>query len=210
MLNIVWIERGILLTLIYYIIKYYDKLLDRTIIISISSYRKILRNLFPKLIFKQYTKHRSKNFYFNIRNIIQKQDIVIDYLNNSDIIYGKKINLIPWYDMNDILVSYEYDETNMLYTQRYIQFIKNFSINIRRNYNNMIWDMWIEIEILKKYALFFSVDINYLFNFINMYVKNNYTNTTNTYYVPIHYKSEQNNMNELILLMNDIIKNINI
>lgn len=189
LINIVWIERGILLTLIYYIIKYYDKLLDRKIIVTISSYRKILRNLFPKLSFKQYTKHRSRNFYFNIRNIIRKQDIIIDYLGNNDYICSKKIDLIPWYDMNDILVAYKYDESNMIPTKEYSIFIKNFSMCTRSNYNNMIWDMWMEIEILKKYAIFFSINIHYLFNNINNYIRNNYTDTTNTYYVPVDVSS---------------------
>lgn len=191
LINIVWIERGILLTLIYYIIKYYDKLLDRKIIVTISSYRKILRNLFPKLTFKQYTEHQSRNFYFNIRNIIRKQDIIIDYLGNNDYICSKKIDLIPWYDMNDILVAYKYDESNMIPTKEYSIFIKNFSMCTRSNYNNMIWDMWMEIEILKKYAIFFSINIQYLFNNINNYIRNNYTDTTNTYYVPVKFSTSQ-------------------
>jgi hypothetical protein len=87
--------------------------------------------------------------------------------------------------MNDILVAYKYDDTNMITTKEYSIFIKNFSMCTRSKYNNMIWDMWMEIEILKKYALFFSINISYLFNNINSYIRNNYTDTTNTYYVPI-------------------------
>jgi hypothetical protein len=105
--------------------------------------------------------------------------------------------------MNDILVAYKYDESNMIPTKEYSIFIKNFSMCTRSNYNNMIWDMWMEIEILKKYAIFFSINIQYLFNNINNYIRNNYTDTTNTYYVPIEQSpminlKEHNSFNILV------------
>ena len=78
--NVVWIERGILITIIYYILKKYKILLDKILIIDNKRYCKFLKIIFPELKFKTFKKHSSNNFYFNIRKIIKNQDIIIDYL----------------------------------------------------------------------------------------------------------------------------------
>ena len=188
LINIVWIDRGIILTLVHYIVKFYDKLLDKTVIVNSSNYRKILKILFPKIKFKKFKKDRKDNFYFNIRNIIKKQDIIIDYLSNyNNDIHTKKVDLVPWYDMNDILISYVYNDTKSLLAEEYDEFIKDFS-KCRRGsyYDNMIWDMYMELKILKDYSTFTTKNINSAFNTINQFVKRNYTHTVvnNNYYIP--------------------------
>lgn len=204
LINIVWIERGILLTLIHYIIKFYDKLLNKTVIVNIHNYRKILRILFPEIKFKKFKKHKKNNFYFNIRNIIKKQDIIIDYIANYNTIPTKKINLVPWYDMNDILIAYQYNDSNNIDCSDYSIFIKEFSKCRRSMYNNMIWDVYSELKILKNYSIFMSTTINNVFDTINRFVKRNYTDTVinnvthHTYYVPykdISYGNTLQNMN---------------
>lgn len=192
--NIVWVDRGIILTLIYYIFKKYKKLLGKNIIIDIKLYRKFIKYLFPELKFKRFEKHSSNNFYFNIRKIIKNQDIIIDYLNNyDDFIYTKKIKFVPWYDMNDVLISYEYNDIKKLKIQPYTIFLNNFKC-IRGNYGerlqinnlNIIWDMFIENKILNKYKLFNPlIDI---FNILNNFVKSRYINPK-IYYIPYEKQS---------------------
>ena len=192
MINIVWIERGILLTLIYYIIKKYDNLKNKIIIIDNLKYIKLLNIFFPKLKFSIFKTHKSSNFYFNIRSIIKKQDIIIDYISNyNDIINTAKISLVPWFDMNDPLICYEYNENKKLYINNTSNFIKNFSYYKRCSYNNTFWDLYIENYIFKKYNLNIIVkdyapsfrNINphsaslFHINFFNNFIKSNYTNT---------------------------------
>lgn len=188
MINIVWIDRGIILTIIYYILKKYDILLKKTIIINNLRYINFLKILFPKLKFDKFKKHKSTNFYFNIRNIIKYQDIIIDYLDNYDeIINTNKISLIPWFDMNDILISYEYKASNKLNINNLKIFIKNFSNCRRSNYNQQIWDIFIENYILQKYLSFDkNTNISSFLNFFNNFIKSNYTDTV-IYYPKIYY-----------------------
>ena len=188
MINIVWIDRGIILTIIYYILKKYDILLKKTIIINNLRYINFLKILFPKLKFDKCKKHKSTNFYFNIRNIIKYQDIIIDYLDNYDeIINTNKISLIPWFDMNDILISYEYKASNKLNINNLKIFIKNFSNCRRSNYNQQIWDIFIENYILQKYLSFDkNTNISSFLNFFNNFIKSNYTDTV-IYYPKIYY-----------------------
>ena len=233
MVNIVWVERGILLTIIYIIIKKYDYLKKKKIIMNNKKYIMLLKLFFPKLKFGTYKKHKSKNFYFNIRNIIRKQDIIIDYINNYDnVINTNKISLIPWFDMNDVLISYEYDENKEIHINKYTSFIKNFSYYKRCNYNNILWDVYVENYVFKKYMeLNNNINVQLFINYFNDFIKSNYTNTIievpKVYYVnntppvnnmePANENNEINTskvqnedkLNELINLINDKFNIIN-
>ena len=178
-INIVWIERGILLTIIYYIIKKYKELKKRRIIIDNKRHIKLLKLFFPKLKFRTFKKHKSKNFYFNIRNIIRKQDIIIDYFNNySNIINTDKISLVPWYDMNDMLISYEYNKNETTDINKYNYFLKNFNQYRRCNYNNMLWDMYMEKYIFNKFYEMNNYNIDLYIDYFNNFIKSGFTNTT--------------------------------
>ena len=178
-INIVWIERGILITIIYYILKKYIMLLNKIIIIDNIKYCKFLKIIFPKLKFNIFNKHNDNNFYFNIRKIIRNQDIIIDYLANySKIINTKKISLLPWYDMNDPIIIYQFNSKNKIKIKKYKYFIINFSQCKRGNYYNKIWDAFIESTILYKYVKFNkNINFHYLFNMINNFLKSTYAYT---------------------------------
>jgi hypothetical protein len=170
LVNIVWIDRGIKLAIFYNIIKYYDIILNKIIIIDNKNYRKFAQNLFPNLHFSQYTNHKRNNFYFNIRQIIRKQDIFIDYLNNYEkYINTNKIILVPWYDMNDPLITFIYNKNLKIKIKNYINFITNFSKCRRGNYfDNDIWDIVMEKIVFKNYIKFYHDK-----NIVNMYQKFN-------------------------------------
>lgn len=194
LVNTVWIDRGIILTLIYYITKKYNKLFNKIIIINNNQYRKFIKYLFPRLKLSAFKNHSSNNFYFNIRTIIYKQNIIIDYLKNyNEYIHTKKIKVIPYYDINDVIVSYNFDLNKKLKLNPYINFLDNFKC-IRGNYNNQLWDNIIENKILYKYKLFNqSLDIYTLFN---NYIKSNYTfvNNSKIYYLPVLKENNQINI----------------
>ena len=61
-INIVWIERGIILSIIEYIVDSYGLFTNKNIIIEDKRYRRILRDIFPRLSFSKYDGHKSNNF----------------------------------------------------------------------------------------------------------------------------------------------------
>lgn len=183
MINIVWIDRGIILTIIYNILKKYDQLKNKKIIIDNKRYIKFLEIIFPKLKFSIFKKDKSKYFYFNVRKINKKQDIIIDYIDNYDkYINTNKTTLIPWFDMNDILISYEYNSKDKMECDKLKKFVRGFSNCRRANYNNEIWDIYVENYIFKKYSLHNqTTNINVIINMFNNFIKTNYTNTVIEY-----------------------------
>ena len=202
LVNTVWIERGIILTILYYLIKKYDLIINKIIIIENTKYRILFKQLFPKLKFEKYEKDNRNNFYFNIRKIIKKQDIIIDYLNNyDDFINTAKIKLVPWFDMNDILVSYIYDSSKKLNIDKYLNFIINFNKCRRGNYNNDIYDKIMENKIFDLYLENNkSMNLNNLNDIINNYIRDDYTDTVNNYIIPLQeqkiYKVNTTVLNE--------------
>lgn len=200
--NTVWIDKGIILTVLYYLIKKYNKLLNKKIIIEITRYRILFKILFPKLNFYSFEKDDKTNFYFNIRKIIKKQDVIIDYINNYDyIIQASKIKLVPWFDMNDILISYIYNEKEKLYLDKYLNFIINFNKCRRGNYNNEIYDKYIENKIFDLFLVNNkNMNLNDLNDIINSYIRDDYTDTVNNYIIPLQeqkiYKVNTTVLNE--------------
>ena len=175
LVSMVWIDRGIILTLIHYLVKYYKHLVNKIIIINNPEYRSFLSILFPNLFFNKYKEDNSNNFYFNIRQIIKKQDIIIDYLvNYNDNVNTKKISLIPWYDMNDPIIVYKYSNNNFS-INKIKSFIGIFSQKRRCLYNGKLWDSIVEHKIMLKYTyLNTNITINYLLTLVNKFLKGNY------------------------------------
>jgi hypothetical protein len=153
LVNIAWADRGILLTLMNSIRKHYPDIKKKKIVIQNDSYRDFAKAMFPELHFSHYKNDDPNNFYFNIRKIIKKQDVVIDYLKNyNHHIHTKKLHAVPWYDMNDPLIAYDYYPPHKVKPYKYLEFLKNFSKCRRGKYENgTIWDKYIENKIFKKY-----------------------------------------------------------
>jgi len=174
--NIVWIDRGIILSIIYFILKYYDELIDKIIIITEDMYRIFIKILFPKLKIEDYQNHKSNNFYFNIKKIIKNQDIIIDFVKNyKQTINTSKIYLVPWYNMYDPLITFRIDNKQMKKIDKYTTFIDTFSKCNRANYLNNIWDIIMEHKIMTLYNKFNPTDslINQI-NIFNQFIQKNY------------------------------------
>jgi len=153
LVNIIWIERGILLVIMGYILKKYKKLLDKTIIIENEDHRKFIKMLFPKHKFSSYAGHMPHNFYFNVRRVLYPQDIVIDYVSNyNDIINTKKVNLVPWYDMNDVLIYYKISSQASLNIKKLLPHLLYFSKCTRGNFGGYLWDAYTETDIIRNYT----------------------------------------------------------
>lgn len=210
LINIVWIERGILLTIISYILKKFKALLKKIIIVDNERYRSFLKILFPNHNFQKFIHHTPENFYFNIRKIIYMQDIVIEYIANcDDILFTKKINLVPWYDMNDILIYYKIDSTKTLNLKSLLSDLKFFSKCTRGNFYGYVWDAYVEANILQKYTMIQKYSPNgnktepsVVLNLINSFLSKEYTIIPTTIqnfieYPKIYYKVDDTHLNDI-------------
>lgn len=217
LVNVVWIERGILLVMISCVIKKYTELLNKIIIIENDRYREFMKILFTTHKFQKFVQHNSNIFYFNIRKIIKMQDIVIDYANNyDDIVYTKKIDLVPWYDMNDILIYYKVDPTKMLNIKETMVSLKFFSKCPRGNFRGHAWDAYIETSILSAYAKVNGTkNASSTLKLINRFLLDEYSSAPQTVnptriiqYPQVYYidKQKSKNSNEI----NDTIKKMEI
>ena len=134
LVNVIWIDRGIKLAILYIICSHYDYLKYKNIIISNKNFRFFSKIMFPKLSILKNDKKTTNNFYFNIRHIIKKQDIIIDYIKNYDNkVFTKRMSLIPWYDKNDPLIVYYYDKKYILNVNKYKSYVNKFSLYRRNN-----------------------------------------------------------------------------
>jgi hypothetical protein len=158
------------------ILKKYKKLKNRILIINNKTYRTIIKQIFPELTFDRYREDDEDNFYFNIRSVIKEQDVFIDIIKNYDkYVHTKKIYLLPWYDMNDPLIVYSYNNKYKIRIQKFIDYIDMFTKMKRCNYNGSLWDTTIEYNIFKKYNTIKPSDnIQMIYSMFNQYVMKNY------------------------------------
>ena len=183
--NIIWPESGIILSVIEHIIQNYKKLSNKNIIIENKKYRTFIESLFPNLTFKNSTFKSTKNFYFNIRKIIKKQDVIIDYLNNYNKIKGSDISIVPYFDPNDIIVKFSVSK-NIIYNYELLNLVNNMN---RCNFRNTgyIWDIFREKEILTLYTKYINSNINtnYINLLLNKYFKKTLIQNTSPKILPI-------------------------
>lgn len=185
--NIIWPERGIILTIIEHITENYKKLLNKTIIIENEKYRNFIALLFPELIFKNSTHKSNKNFYFNIRKIIKKQDVIIDYLNNYQTIKGSDINVLPYFDPDDIIVKFVVSKNN-IYQHELLNLVNNMN---RCNFRNTghIWDIIREKAILSKYNKYINnnITVKHFISILNKYFKKTLLKNNSTQIIPLPF-----------------------
>ena len=179
LVNIVWIDRGIKIAIIYNLLKYYNKIKNKYIIIENKDYRYFSKKMFPELKFKKYKKNDikfKKNFYFNIKNILIKKDIFIDSIYNyiDKNIPAKDIYVIPWFDINDPIISFRYTRQNkLIFTQEINKII--YLGNYNRIIYNKLWDNIIEYNIIEKYRIFKNIaNINSVYYAFFSLLKNYY------------------------------------
>lgn len=205
--NIVWIDRGIIISLVYIILKKYNKLKDKYLIIRQNRIRKFLEFLFPKLNFINNEKNRYSNdsdseedhkdyFNFYIRSTPLKGSnnyIVIDYLSNyNKIIPGNEIWLVPYYDKNDPLFFYIYNHEKEEYLNVLEQYkiINHFTTNRRHNFKLddvseefATWDLFFESGTIQRFIrngdTQKSITLNQNPNEQFLYILNKYLNNVN-------------------------------
>lgn len=189
LINIVWIERGILLTIMSYILKKYKTLLKKIIIIENERCRNFIAMLFPDHKFQKFVGHNPDNFYFNVRKITYMQDIIIDYIANcDDVLHAKKINLVPWYDINDMLIYYKVSVERTLSLKILTPELKAFSKCTRGNYYGYVWDAYVEAELIQKYSkIHKNAKPHMVLQLINNFLSKEYTMIPTTIQTFVEY-----------------------
>lgn len=205
--NIIWIDRGIIISLVYIILKKYHKLKDKYLIIRQNRIRKFLEFLFPKLSFINNEKNRYSNdsdseedhkdyFNFFIRSTPQKASnnyIVIDYMSNyNKIIPTNEIWLVPYYDKNDPLFFYMYEHEKDEYLNILDQYkiINHFTVNKRKNFKIeehteefATWDLFFESGTIQRFVrsgdVQKSISLNQNPTEQFLYILNKYLNNVN-------------------------------
>lgn len=222
-INIVWIERGIILILVEYISSNLLYLKNKTIVLENNKYRNFLQSVFSKLKFTE--KSNSKNsVYFNVRKIIKKQNLVIDYLNNyNNTIPGTNVLLVPYFDYNDPLILYIYNSKTSTPVKNVFNQLQQ-TYCYRANFRGTNWDLFRERQVLNTFSkINKNIHWKKLFYLINTYFKKyQQERIVNKYHfipVPIKDKSKKKIIinddtnpkvfNEFIQLINNQLDSMN-
>jgi hypothetical protein len=194
-------EKSIIIGIIYYILKNIKKIQNTGIFIKNNIIRLIIQKLFPNLniidtfIKSSYCIHiRTNNLFSNCSNIY------IDYLKNyNKYICSNKVKLLPWFDIDDPIILYEYNKKYKYNVSKITKKILNITLNRYRD--GILWDTITQNYIFSLYEKY-DKTINYkkilkkIFKQKNNYYDGNY----------IYIKQQ---INELTILENNLINNYN-
>ena len=147
-------RKGIVLGIVYYILKHHRYFATHPIQCDDDWYRDILGHIFPAM---RFFKKKSDVFQINIKNH-RVVGLVINNINNLPHIYAKSIYWLPYYEPNNPLVMYrarDLRDKDQRYTdQRYTDQRDKLAKEIRRfeRYRVCEWEQMVERAIVNKYA----------------------------------------------------------
>lgn len=190
--NVIWENKGILLGIILFMLKNYDKLINKRIIIDNDQQRIIIKQLFYDFNIKK----KGTGFTINIKNNV-RMDLVINNLNNLDNIYAKSVRILPWYDKDNPIIMYKHNEKKKYNIEKLKKKLEEFSnkkrwlfydvINfIEKKTNMKNWDTYTEHKILKKYVKEYpEFTVEQVYEFICKILKNYGCDEKQIIHVPI-------------------------
>ena len=163
--NNIWIDRGIIISLVYYISNNIKDIKKKKLMIDNKNIRSIIKILFPDIIIKKYVNTNTNSININIKNHNNK-GICIDYVKNYDkFINTDYIKLIPWCDINDPLILYKYNIKVKINKYKILDKIKNFSLKVLKydENNPTKWNFLIEKKIFNKHNIIYNnIDCKYI------------------------------------------------
>lgn len=188
--DLVWEDKGIIIGIIHYLTVNVKKI--RNVYIENKLFYKIIKDLFP--IFKFYNDFnddpgkRDINISIKSRKIINKT-LVINNIDNIEKIktLNKDFFLLPWFNVYNPIIMFKYrddkDEMNITkikktakkFNEERLEHITQGKLPYLTSYkcDIIFWDMFIEYSILKRYSLFFNININgvsdYLYRNVNSF-----------------------------------------
>ena len=178
-------SRGILIGIIDYLTKHYDIIKTYKIVVRRKNYRTILKQLFADIYFVK--KGDENCFHINIQNN-ETFGLIINNLDNIGTINGKS-KLLPWYDVDNPIVIFEYNKNKVVENKKLKHKIKKFTkkryewsnddMIYKKYYQrfyclpNGLWDIYCEFNILTNYCSIFLSDIFYVESIIATYLNDN-------------------------------------
>jgi hypothetical protein len=190
--DLIWEEKGIIIGIIHFLLKHIKKI--KRVYIEDHLYYKIIKSIFPVL--KVYDKFnddvdkRGINICIKTTSEIKDGYLVLNNINNIGIhdMKTKRRNfyLLPWFNCHNPIVMFKYDkDAKEMDIDKVKRRIKKFNKKRLRyvvpgplplatyRCNIIFWDMFTEYYILKKYSIFFNLDVNsisdYLYRKINSF-----------------------------------------
>jgi hypothetical protein len=190
--DLIWEEKGIIIGIMHFLLHNIRKI--KRVYIEDPLYYKIIKSIFPVLKvydkFNDEDKRDKSGINICIKTISDIKDgyLVLNNINNIDKIKTKRKNffLLPWFNCHNPIIMFKYNkDVKEMDTDKLKRKIKKF--NKRRlgcvvngplplltyRCNIIFWDMFLEYYILKKYAVFFNIDVNsisdYLYRKINSF-----------------------------------------
>lgn len=187
--DLIWEEKGIVIGIINFLLNSIHKI--KRVYIEDQFYYKIIKFLFPVLkVRDKFNDDDKRGINICIKTISNGKDgyLILNNINNINKIKTKKRNffLLPWFNSHNPIIMFKYDDTmkemniNKI-KMRVVKFNKKRLLNIINGQlplftyrcGILFWDIFIEYYILKKYAIFFNIDVNsisdYLYRKINSF-----------------------------------------
>jgi hypothetical protein len=204
--NSIWEDKGILLGLIYYITKNYERLINKELIMNDINIIKLLKKFFPDQNLSNKIGENKNIFVINIKSYCDNGDLCINNLQNfpKHLEFGK-IYILPWLNYENPIVlidnqkkKYKYDN---IYINNKIKILKqkskiayNFTYPLDIiDYDYYMNNRKLEKRILKIYIKKMSAkkDYIYLRNYINKKL------------LPVKYKNDEINKYQTYTLDNN-------
>jgi hypothetical protein len=179
--NLIWEEKGIILGIIYYVLRHFKKITQ--INIKDRQYRNVLRDLFPSLIItKNYDYSRPSYLNIYIKTNTTKNDsLILNNINNIDKIQTKKKNffLLPWFNIDNPIIMFKVNEKkDKRDINKIIKKISSFNKNrisyyiigqlpiISYTCNIIFWDIYMEYQILEQYCKYTLDDVDDVYKYL--------------------------------------------
>lgn len=197
--NIIWENKGIVLSIIRLLLNNYELIKNKTIIIDNKKMRKIIRKLFKKLSVEKIQNNENNidehYLVFNIKNNI-KNGVIINNLKNLNSINAKKVILLPFFDPDNPIVMYVHNEKYNIDMDEIKKMINDFNGCDRgkkygkKNYitskcNLRTWDVYAEYKILVEYKNKYGASIDYLYDYISKNIMDDMCYENKVVVVPI-------------------------
>lgn len=214
-MELTWENKGIVLGIIYFLLKKNNFLKNKRIIITNKRTRKIMKYLFDDLNIKKIPYQSEDNFYINLKTS-NNDDLIINNLLNFKVIRAKKVFLLPYYDEDNPIVMFLMDKysdgqdvevlKNKINTFTEYERGKTYQKSLCISYN--CWDTHMEYLILKKYVRLNNyLSISRLYKFISSHIRDDICQEINLkkeiQFVPILAPYEKHYIERCFTLIKD-------
>jgi len=159
-------DRGIIIGIMFYLLKHNNRMMGNTVIIADKRIRHIIRYLFYDLTIRK----EGDGFHFNIRNNTYS-DIVINNINNLNDINTHHIYILPWGNPDNPVIMYRVtgkvigrDKYKQIIGTHYSKFTSCKSVNYDAVLDNIIIQLYCK--------MYFNTDPVYVSNLIHCYLHN--------------------------------------